>query len=185
MRTLITLCVLIALNCSADWAFVTGTNVQFTAQAIPSTGRIQATQQVVFGLQGADAALQRSCGWFPIIDTTVVPEGMRIASSAWKVEAESVVRVCTFAAIPPRNMTISKYKLLTNIDAAGYFSQFQGWLNQIPSKERMLWDAAVSLDSTNALVQAAIASMPVLFNVPASTVSNLIIRSQADAQDNR
>ena len=185
MRTLFTLCILLTLNCSADWAFVTGTNVQFTAQAIPSTGRIQATQQVVFGLQGADAALQRSCGWFPMVDTTVVPEGMRIASSAWRVDATEVVRVCTFVSIPPRNMTISKYKLLTNIDAAGYFAQFDGWLNALPRKELMLWNAATSLDSTNALVQAAIASMPSLFNVPASTVSNLITRSQSDAQDNR
>lgn len=185
MKYLITLCVLFALNCPADWAFVTGTNVQFTAQAIPSTGRIQATQQVVLGLQGADAALQRSCGWYPMVDTTTVPEGMRIASSTWKVESEAVVRVCTFAAIPPKNMTISKYKLLTNIDAAGYFAQFDSWLNALPRKELMLWNAAVSLDSTNALVQAAIGSMPALFNINASAVSNLITRSQTDAQDNR
>lgn len=185
MRILILLCVLFALNCPADWAFVTGTNVQFTAQAIPSTGRIQATQQVVFGLQGASASLQRSCGWYPLVDTNTVPDGMRIASSVWRVDATEVVRVCTFVAIPPRNMTISKYKLLTNIDAAGYFAQFEGWLNQIPSKERMLWDAATSLDSTNALVQAAIGSMPALFSIPASAVSNLITRSQANASDLR
>ncbi len=185
MRILITLTLLLAINCKADWAFVVGTNVQFTASAIPSTGRIQATQQVVLGLQGADAAMQRSCGWYPLVDTNVTPEGMRIASSTWRVEELAVVRVCTYAAIPPRNMTLSKYKLLTNIDAAGYFTQFDNWLNALPRKELMLWNAAVSLDSTNALVQAAIASMPALFNVPASAVSNLIIRSQSDAQDNR
>ena len=185
MRILITLTLLLAINCKADWAFVVGTNVQFTASAIPSTGRIQSTQQVVLGLQGADAALQRSCGWYPMVDATVTPEGMRIASSMWRVEETAVVRICTYAAIPPRNLTVSKYKLLTNIDAAGYFNQFEAWLNALPSKERMLWSAATSLDSTNALVQAAIASMPALFNIPASSVSNLITRSQSDAQDNR
>lgn len=185
MRILITLICLLTITCKADWAFVSGTNVQFTANAIPSTGRIQSTQQVVLGLQGASASLQRSCGWFPMVDTNSVPAGMRIASTAWRVDEMEVVRVCTFVAIPPSNMTLSKYKLLTNIDAAGYFTQFEGWLNALPSKELMLWSAATSLDSTNALVQAAITSMPVLFGVPSSVVSNLIIRSQSDAQDNR
>ncbi len=185
MRILLTLICLMAFNCKADWAFVVGTNVQFTVAVIPSTGRIQATQQVVLGLQGAEPALQRACGWWMMMDNTSTPEGMHIASSHWVVSGDIVVRECTYAQIPPRNLVLSKFKLLTHIDQAGYFAQFKGWLDAIPAKERMLWDAATSLDSTNALVQAAVATMPSLFSIPASAVSNLIIRSQSDAQDSR
>ena len=182
MKKIVILACVLALPCLADWAFVSGTNVLFTIDKLPSTGRIQATQQVVFGLPSADEALQRSCGYWTMMDNCQTPAGMRVATSQWVVRDNIVERVYTYEVIPPRNYTISKYKLLTAINQAGLFDAFTGWLDALPKKEKMLWDAATSLDSTNALVTAAIATLPTVFNVPASAVTNILERSEADAK---
>lgn len=182
MKKVICLVCLSALPSFADWAFVKGTNVQFFVQQLPATGRIQETQQVVFGLPSADEATQRSCGYWMTMDTLNIPAGMRVKTSQWVVKDNIVEKIYTYEAIPPRNYTISKYKLLTAMDEVGLFDAFTGWLDALPRKEKMLWDAATTLDSTNALVTAAIATLPTVFNVPASAVTNILERSEADAK---
>lgn len=182
MKKIILLACVLSLPCMADWAFVRGTNVLFTVNQIPSTGRIQSTQEVVIGLQSATEAIQRACGYWMMMDTLDVQQGMRVASSALVVKDNIVEKVYTYEPIPPRNYTISKYKLLTAIDEAGKFTEFSAWIKALPEKEKMLWDAATSLDSTNSLVTGAIATLPSVLNVPASMVTNILERSEIDAR---
>lgn len=182
MKTIISLLCLSSVICFADWAVVRDGAIQMRTDKLPSTGRVIATQQVVLGLQGADVATQRACGWYPIINTNATPAGMIITATRETITATAVNIEHDYAPIPPRNYEISKYKLLANIDRLGMFEQFDGWLEALPKKYKRFWDAAVTIDSTNELVQAAMATLPGIMAVEPVTITNLLERSKADAR---
>jgi hypothetical protein len=149
---------------------------------LPSSGTIIGTKEVVCGLQGADYAIQRACGWFPIVNTNATPAGMMISATRETITATCVNVEHDYAPIPPRNFEISKYKLLTEIDKLQMFDQFDYWLDQLPKKHKRLWDAAVTLDYTNDMIQAAMATLPTVMAVEPVTITNLLERSKADAR---
>lgn len=182
MKKLIASFCLLSCVCLADWAFVRDGKIQMRTDKLPSTGTIIGTKQVVLGLQGADVDIQRSCGWFPIVNTNATPAGMMITATRETITATAVNVEHDYAPIPPRNFEISKYKLLTELDKLQMFDQFDAWLDQLPKKYQRLWDAAVTLDYTNEMIQAAIATLPKVMAVEPVTITNLLERAKVDAR---
>lgn len=182
MKKIITSLCLLSFTCLADWAFVRDGKIQMRTDKLPSSGTIIGTKQVVLGLQGADVDIQRSCGWYPIVNTNSVPEGMMITATRETITETCVNVEHDYAPIPPRNFEISKYKLLTELDKLQMFDQFDYWLDQLPKKYQRLWDAAVTLDYTNEMVQAALATLPTVMAVEPVTITNLLERAKADAR---
>jgi hypothetical protein len=182
MKKLALLFSLMACVCFADWAHVRDGAITMRTDKLPSSGTIIGTKEVVCGLQGADYAIQRACGWYPIVNTNAVPAGMMITATRETITATAVNIEHDYAPIPPRNYEISKYKLLVEIDKLQMFDQFDVWLDALPKKYKRLWDAATVLDSTNELVQAAMATLPTIMAVEPVTITNLLERAKADAR---
>lgn len=173
---------LLTVSCFAEWAFVRDNSVQFTLEKLPSTGRVIQTQVVVMGLQGADITTQVACGFYKIVSTNETPQGQMITATRYEIKSDCVEVKHDYAPIPPRNFEISKYKLLTELDKMQMFDQFDYWLDQLPKKYQRLWDAAVTLDYTNEMVQAALATLPTVMAVEPVTITNLLERAKADAR---
>jgi hypothetical protein len=71
---------------------------------------------------------------------------------------------------------------VVEIDKLQMFDQFDMWLDALPKKYKRLWDAATVLDSTNELVQAAMATLPTVMAVEPVTITNLLERAKADVR---
>jgi hypothetical protein len=182
MRKLIVALCLLNIVCLADWAFVRDGAIVMRTDKLPSSGTKIGTKEVVIGLQGADYSVQRACGWYPIVDTNTTPQGMMITAIRETITETAVNIEHDYAPIPPRNFEISKYKLLTELDKMQMFDQFDYWLEKLPKKYQRLWDAAVTLDYTNEMVQAALATLPTVMAVEPVTITNLLERAKADAR---
>jgi hypothetical protein len=182
MKRHLLIALLAPLICCADWALVRDGAILMRTDKLPSSGTVIGTKQVVIGLQGADTATQRSCGWFSIVNTNAVPVGMMITATRETITETCVNVEHDYAPIPPRNYEISKYKLLVEIDKLQMFDQFDMWLDALPKKYKRLWDAATVLDSTNELVQAAMATLPTVMAVEPVTITNLLERAKADVR---
>lgn len=182
MRKLIVSICLLNIVCLADWAFVRDGVIVMRTDKLPSSGTKIGTKEVVIGLQGADYAIQRACGWYPIVNTNATPQGMMITATRETITETAVNVEHDYAPIPPRNFEISKYKLLVELDKMQMFDQFDYWLDQLPKKYQRLWDAAVTLDYTNEMVQAALATLPTVMAVEPVTITNLLERAKADAR---
>lgn len=185
MRTLALLIVLTACSASGAESFMfsrDGSNLVTDAVALPSCGVRLDNGTAVLGLHGASDADRAACGWYRAVNTNAAPEGMREASRAWRVVGCEAVASVSWEPVPPPEPScfqISKYRLLCNLKDIGALGAFAQWLSA-DAERKLLWDAAVSLDSTNATVAEAAASLPALLGVPASAVSNVLERSRAE-----
>ena len=171
---------LISLSSVAADSFVYATNgvILCAPRALPSSGIRLDTRQVVVGLYSASDADRSACGWFRCVDTNATPSGMVVSNSWRAIVGNEAVSFATYKPYVPLalNLNLSKYKLLCNLKASGLLASFTEYLNS-DSELKLFWDAAVSLDSTNSLVQAAMANF-IASGVDASTVTNLILNSR-------
>lgn len=130
-----------------------GISVDFPPRELPSVGTRLDTGAPVIGLHAASDATRAACGWYACRDTNAVPPGMRVTAAAWTLADHAAWHTVTLAPIPPRNTVISKYRLLIALDNIGAMQTFLAAL-AADARRKALWDAAVTLDSTNAMVQA-------------------------------
>lgn len=163
-----------------DFVFATNGVILCAPRALPSSGIRLDTRQLVVGLYAASDADRAACGWFRCVDTNVTPAGMVVSNSWRAIVGNEAVTFSTYKPYVPlaRNWDLSKYKLLCNLKDAGLLSSFTEYLGADASSElKLFWDASTTLDSTNALVQAAVASF-IASGVDASVVTNLILNSR-------
>lgn len=150
--------------------------------ALPSCGVRLDTGTYVLGLHGASIETRAACGWYLCVSTNVAPDGMAEASATWEIVGTEAVRRASYAVpapTPETNHTLSKYRLLCELKSAGALGAFGQWL-AADAERKLLWDAAVTLDSTNAMVREASATLPALLGVTASSVSNMLDRSRVE-----
>lgn len=174
MRMLIVL-VIAALSARAE-KFVyspDGTNVVCAPRELPSVGVIRGTDRAVLNLLGASDAKRAACGWYSVSDTCVKPEGCHVTGSAWRIEGTSAIRTYTFAPIADTGYEVSKYRIIDQLDALGKLDGFLALINA-DGKLRARWDAAVVLDSTNALVVQAKAAMTSTLGLSANDVERIM-----------
>lgn len=177
MRTILTICAASAIWCCAQaadqYVYVREGTVACKPRDLPSVGVRLDTGDVVLGLHGADAALRAACGWLPVVEDPAPAAGMRIASQAWVVEDGTARLVRTYEPRPPRSYELSKYRLVEGIASAGKLPEFMAWISADPAV-RFRWDAAVTLDETNVLIQAAMAMLPAVLDLPAERMEAIM-----------
>lgn len=150
-----------------------GSNVVCAARELPSVGVIIGTDRAVLNLHGATDAKRAECGWYKVVNTNVTPEGCHIVSASWVIDGTTAVRVCAYAVTPARNYEVSKYRIIDQLDTMGKLDAFLELINA-DGKLRARWDAAVVLDSTNALVVQAKAAMVSKLGIGADDVERIL-----------
>ena len=83
---------------------------------------------------------------------------MRITAASWTLADHAAWRTVTLAPIPPHNTVLRKYRLLLAFDRIGAMQSFLDAL-AADARRKAMWDAAVTIDSTNAMVQAFMADL--------------------------
>lgn len=136
-----------------------GGAVETLPRELPSVGVRLDGGGTVLGLHGADDATKAACGWYRVADVPATPAGMRVASRTLRIDGAQATYEVRYEPIPERNRTLSKFKMVEAIERRGKLAQFMALLDADPAL-RFKWDAAVLLDSTNAMVRAARAAMP-------------------------
>ena len=170
---------LLAFSASAVDLYVfsrNGTNVVSSPRELPSVGQPLNDPHTVVVLWSADDAGRAACGWYRYVACTdACPSGM-VASNRWtEIVSPLAYGRVSWRPRPYKNFEISKYKLLCNLAATNAIEPFVSYLNADATR-KLLWNAAATLDSTNAMVSAAAAEMSE--SLGAQTVSNLLWRSR-------
>lgn len=177
-----TLALIIALCVSAKAAELyvfsrDGAAAASAPRELPSVGQPLADPHTVVVLHAAQPAARAACGWYlyePCPDPA--PPGMTLSNRWIEIAGTTAYERKAWQPRPPANFEISKYRLLVNLAETNALAPFLAYLDADPVR-RLLWDAAVTLDSTNALVQAAAADMAQ--SLGHDTVTNILWRSRA------
>lgn len=180
--TLSILFVLSAFSAPAAELYVYATNsvILSAPRELPSVGVRLDTRRCELGLYSADPATQAACGWFRCVAcTNPVPDGMVVAAREWSISGLIAVESLAFKpAPPPEPFEVSKYKLLLELKAIGAFGVFSEFLHA-DAERKMLWDAAVALDSDNPMVVAASTVLLPAFGLDPTAASNLLWRCRS------
>lgn len=150
-----------------------GTNVVCAPRELPSVGVIRGTDRAVLNLLGASSEKRAQCGWYSVIDTCGRREGCRVTGSSWRIEGTTAIRAYSFAPIADAGYEVSKYRIIDQLDTMGKLDAFLELINA-DGKLRARWDAAVVLDSTNALVVQAKAAMVSKLGIGADDVERIM-----------
>lgn len=170
---------LLCLSACADPALFVfsrdGVSSACSPRELPSIGTRLADPASTVVLHAATTEDRAACGWYPAAaPSEPVPSFSRVVSRKWTLTNGVAVEVRTYAPIV-RNVELSKYKLLVGLDEIGALDAFVAYL-AADAKRKLLWDAAVTLDSTNALVVAAADELSSAFGSQA--VSNLLWKAK-------
>ena len=181
MRTLIVI-LSIAFGAFAADLYVyspDGAAIGSAPRELPSVGVRLDNHQAVLGLYGSDDATRAACGWYRCISATnAAPEGSVVASRSYAIMGALAMETLTFKPRPAANVEISKFRLLENLAALGAEDAFCDYIASDVRIQRR-WDASTTLDSTNAMVVAAMAGLSAELGIDASAITNLIWRSRA------
>lgn len=179
MRTLFAV-LMLACSASAVDLYVfsrDGKTVVSSPRELPSVGQPLNEPNTVVVLWSATDAARAACGWYRYVPCAdVCPSGMAVSNRWTEIVSPLAYGRASWKPLPARNFEISKYKLLTNLAATNALDGFVAYLNADATR-KLLWDAAATLDSTNAMVRAAADAMAESLGAPA--VSNLLWRSRA------
>lgn len=153
-----------------------GLNGTCAPRDLPSVGQRLADPSSVVILHAASDYDRAACGWYRFVPhaSEAAPAGQRLASRMFVIEDGAAVEKRTYVAVSG-NIELSKYKLLIGIEQLGALDAFVTYLNA-DAKRKLLWDAAVTLDSTNSLVVAAVDALGAAYGY--STITNLMINSR-------
>lgn len=181
MRTLIVILSIAFGAVAADLYMFSpdGTNIVSGARELPSVAVRLDTGEAVLGLYAASDADKAACGWHRCVaSTNAAPEGCVVASRSYAILGAVAVETLTFKPRPSANVEISKFRLLENLAALGAEDAFCDYIASDVRLQRR-WDAATTLDSTNAMVVAAMAGLSAELGIDAAAITNLIWRSRA------
>ena len=154
-----------------------GQTAASTPRELPSVGQPLADPSTVVVLHAAQPAARAACGWYLYAPATnPAPDGMTLSNRWIEISGTTAAERKSWMPRPPANFEISKYRLLVNLAETNALAPFVSYLDADPVR-RLLWDAAVTLDATNALVQAAAADMAQ--SLGHDTVTNILWRSRA------
>lgn len=176
-----TLAIIIALCVSAKAAELyifsrDGATPASSPRELPSVGAPLNDPHTVVVLHAAAPATRAACGWYLYEPyTNRAPAGMTLSNRWVVIEGATAHERKSWKPRPPDNFEISKFQLLIHLAQTNALESFVGYLNADPTR-RLLWDAALTLDSTNDMVQAAADAMAGAFG--SETVSNILWRSR-------
>jgi hypothetical protein len=177
-----TLAIVIAICVSAKAAELyifsrDGISAASTPRELPSVGQPLDAPNTVVVLHAATPSARAACGWYLYApDTNPAPAGMTLSNRWIEINGTTAIERKTWKPRPPANFEISKYQLLIHLAETNALAPFVSYLDSDPVR-RLLWDAAVTLDATNAMVQAAAAEMAQ--SLGHDTVTNILWRSRA------
>lgn len=79
-----------------------GTNIVSAPRELPSVGTRLKDGAPVVGLHAASPAVRAACGWYLCSDTNVVPAGMMLSNSVWRIKGTAAVRECAYRPVTVR-----------------------------------------------------------------------------------
>lgn len=113
--------------------------------------------------------------------TKHLPDGTSVQMTDEEARAEMDALRKRFEPVRPSGprYSISKFKLITKIQAAGKADLFFEFIDQLPRVQNELWYAAQTLDSDNSLILGMIPSLSMKFNMSTEEVDALLKSAKA------
>lgn len=154
-----------------------GQSAASTPRELPSVGQPLDDPRTVVVLHAATDEARAACGWYRWeACTNRAAPGMMVSNRWVEIAGTMAYERKSWKPRPAQNFEISKYLLVVNLAAADALAPFVAYLEADPMR-KIMWDAAVTLDNTNAMVQAAATALA--GQMGEETVSNLMWRSRA------
>ena len=94
------------------------------------------------------------------IDPPNPPDGMHVVTKTLKESNGTIIAEYTYENDPPRNLNLSKRKLMVNLRNKHKWDQVKAWIEQSEIKDD--WETATTLDELDPKMQQAIQAMPQL-----------------------
>lgn len=119
--------------------------------------------------------------FFPIENAdqdAVVPEQGYHLEERYALSGNTIIRSYVAVEDPPRNLSLSKRKLMNNFKSLGIWEQVKAFL-----EANNYWDdfdLATTLDEQEEMMQNAIQALKTAFSMPDETVENILVSSVAE-----
>lgn len=102
-----------------------------------------------------------AAGWLPVkLSPPSPPEGQQVAAREYVETDGHIDYAYTYEDIPPRNLSLSKRKLMNALKAAGKWEAVRSWMEANEAWDD--WTMATTLDERDPMMQQAIAALPAL-----------------------
>ena len=122
-----------------------------------------------------------SMGYLPVEeDDGEIPEQTekKHLEERYRLEETRIVRYYVLVDDPPRNLSLSKRKLMNNLKSRGIWTQVKAFMEQNGYWDD--WDASTTLDEQEEMMQAAVAALKSAFQMSDESVEEIIAGSAAE-----